>query len=992
MDLSDEPDEAVPFSIKLKAIDGLASLKYFDFVPSTTTQNPESLYLGVDTFLASPLQPLSAQWKTFIDLISICLSYAGFSDTDTGASENPQIVSAVRWYNGLHPNITDDPLIKTRTKTITFYEQETQDDGILKYKAQSCYDVLKSVCSAWGMRVVLWNNKWCFIQVNQYRENESGTNLAPDNINIHTYDMDGAAVSTSDDIDTWWGKYFIPLSSAGLSTVRNYKITGGQYGILPALKQVTVDFMNVDNINYFTQFPPIATYDSSYENRWTHSIIGTFTFDGVTDQSFYQRIILNVSNPSSGTGYMDMTWGLFARAAGGSTPVQGDSPHDNGFDYQMMENMAASPTIPTVWKGFANWYDGGTAAFSLGSSYFYGITWGQIPVEVGTTTVDILNNSHSTTWDAAYRYPVMPASVFTAGDWEFAYYTRNYFWSSSAATEHGSLYFGSGTGPTGGFFAEDLIDVNYVNSPAQHGQNSSVFSPIVNGAIGNHSENTTITQSTSDTETLKLSDILFGDTATLASGGALQVYDGSDWVLTDIAGDWGIDTLLGDNSFSEQLIADILNAQGKTTKTFTVQTTLDPTIGVYYNDGTSNRPIFACPFTKFFTPTHSASGTLGTSWLMNTATWFPARDTWKWKLYEQENYAVSGTTTTTGNAGSNTGLYGGAGMPIPTSGNVPIAPPPSGNLGPTQNQQLRLLNTQQIAFITKVKTAKVITATSTPFEQTITFLDVDKMATEIFKEGDVFSVHTNSFDFTSPSGGTGAAVVTEREPLTFEVASDTGVGATRITVVSKTITRNIEAGDIISFDVKDMISEYQRKTSGTIGGMTVTSDSIDGAKSVGRHQVFFRGEGDSLTEGNYYCLNGEDNNKSGRFGFDNTLAPTQIATQRALKSGNFICDVDYKIESGTSVITGDAGWDIKIQLYKTTPVDDSTAATTMTLIGEFDVELDGDSKTQIDALGSLSTETIAKGDIIIPHIYAAVSGGGNYDFRGGITYTLIRES
>ena len=462
-----------------------------------------------------------------------------------------------------------------------------------------------------------------------------------------------------------------------------------------------------------------------------------------------------------------------------------------------------------------------------------------------------------------------------------------------------------------------------------------------------------------------------------------------------MGGDWGIDTLSGDNSFSSQLASDILNSQGQATKTFSVQTTLDPTKGPYFNDGTANRPIFACPITKFFTPTHTASGTIGTNWIMNTATWIPIKDIWKWKLYEQKNYAIVGNVTTTGTAGANTGLYGGAGVPIPDPDiDIPVAPPPSGNQGPSQAQQMRLFNTQKIPSIAAVKVNQVISTSSYPYQQTITYLDVEEIATAIFKVGDVFSLQTQSQTWTNPNSNlTGTILYTPTEPLSFEVSADQPAGATRISVVSQDITRDILVGDTISFDVKDIISQYQSKTKGTIGGMTITSDSIDGAKSVGREQVFLRGDGNGLSEGNYYVLNGEDNTRSGRFSPENTNAPATISTQRAIKSGIFICDADYTIESGTSIITGTNGWDMEVHLYKTTPVDGTTGSTDMTLIGKFDVSLALDSRTQIDSLTSISSEIISKGDIIIPHIYAPIKGSGSsFNFRGGITFTLIRKS
>ena len=44
MDLAEDPDISVPFPMKLRAIDGLASLKYYDFIPHGKDQRPDHLY------------------------------------------------------------------------------------------------------------------------------------------------------------------------------------------------------------------------------------------------------------------------------------------------------------------------------------------------------------------------------------------------------------------------------------------------------------------------------------------------------------------------------------------------------------------------------------------------------------------------------------------------------------------------------------------------------------------------------------------------------------------------------------------------------------------------------------------------------------------------------------------------------------------------------------------------------------------------------------
>jgi hypothetical protein len=266
------------------------------------------------------------------------------------------------------------------------------------------------------------------------------------------------------------------------------------------------------------------------------------------------------------------------------------------------------------------------------------------------------------------------------------------------------------------------------------------------------------------------------------------------------------------------------------------------------------------------------------------------------------------------------------------------------------------------------------------------------MTEAILKTGDIFVLQAQARSTTAynQDGTANTNDLAINAPIEFEMASDQGVGDTTLRVVSKTIYRDISIGDTISFSTNDLISQYQNKTKGSVGSMTVTSDSLDGAKSLGRNVINFRVEGDNLSDGTYYVLNGEDNNRSGRFGSTNTAAPTQIGTQRAAKSLKFIADCDYEIVSGRSVMTGTGGWTFALNLYKATPVQGSTSAMSMTLIGTYTVGTTGNATTQVDTMTAGTSSSISAGDVIVPHIYAGESGGSTFDFRGAITFTLKR--
>ena len=101
-----------------------------------------------------------------------------------------------------------------------------------------------------------------------------------------------------------------------------------------------------------------------------------------------------------------------------------------------------------------------------------------------------------------------------------------------------------------------------------------------------------------------------------------------------------------------------------------------------------------------------------------------------------------------------------------------------------------------------------------------------------------------------------------------------------------------------------------------------------------------------------------------------------------------MADDNYLIEAGSCVSSGTTGVTADVLLYKTTPVDGSTAQTAMTLMGSFTIALDTDARTQVDEMTDRSTAAISKNDVIIPHIYS--TSGSTYDLRGLITFKLKR--
>ena len=217
---------------------------------------------------------------------------------------------------------------------------------------------------------------------------------------------------------------------------------------------------------------------------------------------------------------------------------------------------------------------------------------------------------------------------------------------------------------------------------------------------------------------------------------------------------------------------------------------------------------------------------------MHTGTFFLSQDVWKWTLYEQKNFGVTKTSIIKGVAGDNTGIYGWKPEPVDTGGKL-IAPAPIEGTIKSLGQNVGNLNYEKYQPLAIISTAQEVNINDIYSGYAVTSLAVREIETAIFKAGDVFYLQTQGKIFnvvTTTSAETQAEYNAEYfklfAPISFEVASDQAAGATSISVVSKTVYRDITPGDTISFNVVDLMGQYQNKTKGTIGGMPVTTDSI----------------------------------------------------------------------------------------------------------------------------------------------------------------------
>ena len=803
MDLAEDPDISVPFPMKLRAIDGLASLKYYDFIPHGKDQRPDHLYPYPDTWKPGNTNTFD-KFYPFRQWISRILRYSGYATTAAGSATDAEIQISVNWFNGNMPNVSGDPLDWTRATADQFYTAEG-DTGNIRYRPLTCYDALQFICKTWGMRCFAYKNTFYFIGINTYTENNGGTLVNPQNINWHRYTITGAAASpaTGVALDLEWGRYQ-PTVFIGEP---NQKLAGSRYGVLPAFKRVSVDFLNISNINYFQGFPkmpqpwPITTGVGTLR---VEEPIGTFDFDGTNLQTFFQEIYLNFQNSSGGDVKYGIRWHIIAKKVGTTTEYQYGYP--NWSNNNLMPEWFSMINVPQ-----------NTSVFSRG----------HLMIPPGPSSFNVITDLLNPAWfgNSINMYVTCPPSIFTAGDWEFKYVTATEWFSGSQNIAYGHGRCDPIPNPGVSYFTDpDSNFITYTDSSITSGVGSSFFSPIANGIIGTEETNTQIVQSGLDTDFEEVTDVLWGD---LPGGGAgrLQVYNGTNWVPSGFQGFWGIDSLTGNNSLAETLCEEIFKRQAQNVRKFSTKINLDAE-DIYARDPSGSRAMYGTPFTKWFTPSHAGSATISASWIMHTGSFDTGSDTWSFSLYEFETFDKGITTTTTGSNGSNSG---GVGNDNSTGSLVPSGS--AGGVGKTLANPARN-NSRAIAKLMQNATRPVTVITenqglSAEGTLTVTSLTVQAIPNAVLKAGDTILLMcqyqpdaTTSLDETN---------TIEFGNVEFVLSSDQSAGATTLSVVSKTIYQIITKGDIITISQPDLIAQYQNKTKGSIASLPVTATTIGSA-------------------------------------------------------------------------------------------------------------------------------------------------------------------
>lgn len=817
LDLGDETDEYYPYPVTMKAVDGLSLLKEINFVP-----NPETNFAPYsidDTYINNYNLPGNNRYQTFTRWITLLLDNADFGDATQGLPDY-KISTSVNWYNEEHGNLFGtlndyDPLDVTACNGEQFYkEQSATDAGLIFYEPMNCYEALESICRAWGMRCVMYNQTIHFIQIGEYQKDETGTTASPDNINTFIYDSSGSWLQTNDFLgNNSNARYFLEIENSTGNELGLVKLAGTTWGSYPPIKKVSTNFPSISNFNAFQNFPLITghtdtphTWPAQGIGSWafTYSSLGTIN-DAATLDGFYMMLSLKFYNSSLSPVDFLAAWSVQAKPSSASTwntatGLSASFSQDSSGNTQLYwEPLREESAYSTNYK-FTN--SGTSTLGGYCNSQLFCHVYTLAP---GDSVIDMIAQT-----DVAQNNNVMPPHPSMTGDWDFRFVTASWggasgmnyggvqshgaiekipgttpIWAPPWANINGNLTLYPNFGPT--------LNVFYNNvSPSL---NLCMFSPVSGGSIGASSYNTQYYTNTTDSYILEIDDTLWGDTSTNDVPGSLKVYNGTAWVYTDYLGKWGVGVSTGLNSFTEVLCSEALNIQNTPTAKGNYVLALSKT-----NKNLDSNVLYP----KYVNPLGIIKDSLNNNhYVPSKIKMNMSKDEVSGMWFEFKYNQITGTSTT-----------------LPSDwGGGPVDDDGGGF------QMMVSNNTNStLASLKQSNTNSVILSASADFYQVggvaFSSMQVDSTGNSgdyQLKTGDVLILNCRNLEY----------------PITL--TADFNSTDTSISFSSITIETNVDSKTKVYVSQSDEYNQTQRKTRGTIAGFDIDVDGIekDGIEIIG---------------------------------------------------------------------------------------------------------------------------------------------------------------
>jgi hypothetical protein len=920
MDLSATPDKYYPYPVKLTAVDGLALLKEKDWVKYTSYDTPANTpgnydtndrYYGPAKFTFWLKEIL---FKTGMSTTGN-IACGGITPPNTGVTEDYQIVTAVNWYNAAMPdtNVASDPLDLTKCSMSMMYNVDANEN----ITPVNTYNVLENILRHWGARITYWKHKFYIVQIPEYITDETGTATNPDNINSRTYNLNAAVQSSQDNLgSTYWTRYQLPVNGTLDGGIR--KLSGGTFDYMPKLKQVTARFIDYGNRNYYGGFP--FGVDPGQTPYAPSSLVFQ---DEIADISNSESLKINIpldielnTNDFNWAGNTQMKIYFNLYFTNGSTTYYLIFDKYNTPQYywstQKPEQIGATfNKVRPFWQSFIQhtsavqtlvgfdkdleFKDSVGDNLNLTGSWKFYIDiepWGAN----GETMQGSTAGSHSSSFRLfnAFSFGIQylaAISPFTSGGVNYISWTNSLQSNSQPLnpTDIGSTNSGVITTINGNITYD--YTPGFVQNPFQ-GQ-LLFISNVVGATYG--TELFEINPSGAEVESEDLGEMIWGDSLMSTSQGSLQVWNGSGFQKSSAAGQWGVGTITGTDSFTRLLLQQYLNGAKKVVQLLNLNLVISEE-----NKEQNSRPMYVNPIGRLrHVSTVGAAGSIIYSY-MKTGSWSLLKDEINYEGYQilydgSSNTAISnqiiGGTLSQDNDSAAAAIAPPNTTQIPLISNLQIITPITNNIaaygsdvitngsfttdanwtkgtgwsiasnkatftttGSTSDLSQNALSLNQKFTITADVTVEaggltmkagssggthlmsetgvyefpllctgstlIIFSASAAFsgsinsvkatgQNSITSIPIQSIGTAIFKTNDVFKITTE--DFVSPE---------------FTITSDQSANDTSLSVASTNLDEDILINSDIVIDSKDLISQYQNKTKGTVAGFTIDADGI----------------------------------------------------------------------------------------------------------------------------------------------------------------------
>ena len=666
MDLSATPDKFYPYPVKLTAVDGLALLKEKDWVKYTSYDTPANTPGNYDTNDRYYGPAKFTHWlkeilfKTGMSTTGN-IACGGITPPNTGVTEDYQIVTAVNWYNAAMPdtNVSSDPLDLTKCSMSMMYNVDANEN----ITPVNTYNVLENILRHWGARITYWKHKFYIVQIPEYITDETGTATNPDNINSRTYTLNAGVVSSQDNLgSTYWTRYQLPVNGTLAGGIR--KLSGGTFDYMPKLKQVTAQFIDYGNRNYYGGFPfgvdpsqtpyapsslvfqdeiaqisnvetlklniPLDVELNTNDFQWAGNTAMKiyFNFYFTNDSTTYYLIFDKYNTPqyywstqrpeqiTASFNRVRPFWYSFVQHTSAVQTLVGFDE-----DLEFKDSSGSNLSLTGSWKFFLDiepWGANGetTATGSLSSSFrlFNAFSLGP----GGSTAV---------------------ISPFTSAGVNYISWTNSLLTNSQPLnpTDIGSTTPGVITTINGNITFD--YTPGFVQNPFQ-GQ-LLFISNVVGATYG--SQLFEIDPNGAEVETEDLGQMIWGDSLMSTSQGSLQVWNGSAFQKSSAAGQWGVGTITGTDSFTRILLQQYLNGAKKVVQLLNLNLAISEE-----NKEQNSRPMYVNPIGRLrHVSTVGAAGSNIFSY-MKTGSWSLLKDEIKYEGY-QILYDGSANTVVTNN-------------------------------------------------------------------------------------------------------------------------------------------------------------------------------------------------------------------------------------------------------------------------------------------------------------------------------------------------------